>query len=101
MIFIKKNKQALNEAGNRVFGLLSSRMLKFQSRLASLLNSWINSYTRRGQQRIFWIFIVFSICGISARLIVSIIRPDFSKPVNHYMLPKINLKPTDSLTTKK
>jgi len=101
MIFIKKNKQKPNKAGNRIFGLLNARILKFQNRLAGLLNSWINSYIRRGQQRIFWIFIVFSVCGISARLIISLNRTGFSKPANHYTLPKINLKPTNSLTTKK
>jgi len=101
MTFFKRNKKALSEAGNRVFDSLNSRILKFQSRLANWLNSWINRFTRRGQQRIFWAFILFSVCGISARLIVSITRPDISKPGPLYTLPKIHLKRTDSLTTKK
>jgi hypothetical protein len=101
MIFIKKNKKALNEAGSRAFGFLNSRILKFQNRLANRLNNWINSFSPRGQQRIFWTFIVLSVCGISVRLILSISRPDYSKQGNPGRLPKIHLQPTDSLTSKK
>jgi hypothetical protein len=101
MIFIKRNKKAINEAGNQAFGFLTSRLLKFQSRLAIRLNNWINSFSRRAQQRIFYVFIVLSACGISARMILSISRTDYKKQVNPVSLPKIHLPLTDSLTSKK
>jgi len=101
MKFIKRNKRALDEAGIRAFDLLNAKILKFQSRLSVRLNAWITGFSLRAQKRIFLAFIVLCFCGISARMIFSISRPDHSRPANPGTLAKIHLQSTDSTNTKK
>jgi len=91
----------MSESVGHLSELLSAGISKFQLRLSIRLNTWINSYTKRGQKRILWAFTITAFCGILARLIISITMPDISKAAKHYMPPEIHLKSTDSLTTKR
>jgi len=101
MKFIKRNTKAINEAKSRASGLLNSRIIKFQNRLAMRLNAWINRFSLRSQKRILWIFIVLSFCGISAKVLLSVSRPAYYSVAAPAGLPAIHLPSTGSLTNKK
>jgi len=101
MALLTKNKKGLTEVRNQAFGFLNRGISAFQNRLAGKLNCWINSFTRRGQQWIFWIFIALAISGIILRMALLFTRPVNSKAVKAIQLPKIHLPSTDSLTKKK
>jgi hypothetical protein len=106
---INNKQEQSGQTGDRLAKSIADPIIKWQRKLAAILNNRVNQYSRKRQQWLLVLYCGVSICGLLICLFVpfgkiATQRQDFQP--SHIGLPsdlpakKTLLKPTDSLTTK-